>query len=104
MSNVNPIGKLTWKRPADMSDVVGFAVFQSLGEPPTKDSDSMNVGDVEEIALPIEGLPLVEGDVYYAVASVDKVGNTSDFLPFEPVTVDLIPPPAPTDAVFVKGF
>jgi hypothetical protein len=104
MSNILPIGKLTWKRPADMADVVGFEVFQSIGQPPTKDSDRVAVGDVEDVALPITGLPLVEGEVFYAVASVDKVGNTSDFLPFEPVMVDLIPPPAPTDAVFVKGF
>lgn len=104
MSNVAPIGKLTWKRPADMTDVVGFAVYQRIGEAPTKDSDHVNVGDVEEIALPIAGLPLVEGEVYYAVASLDKVGNTSDFLSFEAITVDLIPPPAPTDAVFIRGF
>lgn len=104
MSNVLPIGKLTWKRPADMADVTGFVVYQNLGEAPTKDSAHINVGNVEEIELPIAGLPLVEGDVYYAVASVDRVGNTSDFLTFDAIPVDLVPPPAPTDPVFVKGF
>lgn len=104
MALIKPQGTLSWTASAS-DDVVSYMIYQGAdGNPPTYDSPHVNVGNVTTIQLPVEGLPMVEGSVVFAVAAVDSVGNLSDLAPAAPVLIDVSAPLPPTDPIYTPGF
>lgn len=102
MALVKASGKIAWD-PSTSADVVGYRVFYSLsGEAPTYDSPFVDVGPVTEVALPLPGFPLFEGDVTFGIAAVDAVGNVSDLTPIT-VPLDEVAPAAPGNVVFIPA-
>ena len=99
MALIRPQGSLMW--PASTSeDVVSYVVFQEVGGDPTYNSPNADVGNVNLVALPIAGLPAVEGQVVFGVAAKDRVGNLSDITVTVPVLIDVTPPAAPLELVY----
>lgn len=103
MALIRPQGSLSWTA-STSTDVVSYVVYQSVdSNPPTYTSPSANVGNVLTVQLPIAGLPAVEGEVLFGVASVDSVGNISDIATVVPVLIDVTPPAPPTDVVYTAS-
>lgn len=104
MALTKPQGKITWT-PSASTDTVSYRVYQGTGgSPPTYDSPSVDVGNVTEAALPIEGLPGVEGVVVFAVAATDAAGNLSDLAAADAVLIDVTAPQPPTDVRYSAVF
>jgi hypothetical protein len=78
-------------------DVVGYKVYWAV--PPAAidyaPTNGVNVGLTTKIALPVVGMPNIDGELKIGVTAVDDVGNESDpsegTFPF-----DFIPPTPPT--------
>lgn len=78
-------------------DVVGYKIYWSI--PPVvidfSPVNGVNVGLITKIALPVVGMPTIDGELNIGVTAVDDVGNESDpaqgTFPF-----DFIPPSSPT--------
>lgn len=92
---------MSWGAPPD-PDVVGFIVRWAI--PPTaveynpEVNPGFNVGMVTQVALPLPGMPNIDGELTIGLTAVDDVGNESDpaeiTFPF-----DFIAPSPPTDLV-----
>lgn len=99
MALIRPQGSLSWSA-STSADVVGYVVYQAVGEAPTYESPSVDVGNVTRVTLPLAGLPAVEGQVVFGVVSKDGVGNLSDITVTAPVLIDVTPPVAPAEIVY----
>ena len=104
MALIKPYGKLNWQA-SPSTDTVSYRVYQGTDTaPPDYSSPSVDVGNVTEVALPIAGLPGIEGMVIFAVAAVDNAGNLSDLANAEAVLLDATPPAPPTEVHYSTGF
>lgn len=104
MALIKPQGSLSWTA-SPSTDVVSYELYQGeQGQAPTYDSPHVDVGNVTSATLPVEGLPMVEGTVIFAVAAVDAAGNKSDLAPVAPVLIDVTPPLPPIDPVYSRDF
>lgn len=104
MARIKPQGALTWTL-SESADVDHYRVYQGAdGNPPTYDSPHADVGNTNTVRLPIEGLPLVEGAVIFAVSAFDATGNESDLRLAEAILIDVTPPAPPTDIAYNPDF
>ena len=104
MALVKAQGRVSWQ-PSLSADTVSYRVYQGTDtNPPTYDSPSVDVGNVTEVALPIAGLPGVEGMVVFGVAAVDGAGNQSDLANAEAVLIDVTAPQPPTEVKYSADF
>jgi hypothetical protein len=78
-------------------DVVGYKVYWAVppGTIVYNPENGVNVGLTTKIALPLAGMPNIDGKLTIGVTAIDDVGNESDpaegTFPF-----DFIPPTGPT--------
>jgi hypothetical protein len=97
---------LNWPpSPDEATDVVSYNVYWAIPPAtlnktaPNLNPNFLNVGKVNKIALPLAGMPQVDGNLEIGVAPVDDVGNigdiVSDIFPFD------FKPPAPCGKPFL---
>lgn len=104
MARIKPQGSLSWPA-SESADVVAYCVYQGAdGNPPTYDSPFVVVGNVLSVALPVEGLPPVEGTVIFGVSAIDAAANESDIRPAEAILIDVTPPLPPAEVVYSQDF
>lgn len=71
--------KLKWE-PSRSSQVIGYRLYWAVGGDVSYDSNSVFVGNVNEIILPddIESFPLVQDTIEFGITAVNEIGNESD--------------------------
>ncbi len=100
MAKIKPRGKLAWDA-SDDATTTSYVVFQDT-KAITYDSPNVDVGKVLTVTLPIAGLPTVEGNIYFGVASSDATGNLSDIVTITPVNIDVTAPLPPKNMRYLN--
>ena len=95
--------KLSWGASTD-PDVKSYRVRWALPDQPIDYDPNTNpgvdVGLVTSVALPIPGMPNIDGELKIGVVAVDDVGNESD--PAEGVFPFDFAPPVPPSGLMVS--
>lgn len=94
---------LRWGASPD-PDVVGYKLRWALPADPIEYDPAINpgfdLGLVTSVALPVAGMPSIDGDIKLGLTAIDDVGNESD--PAEGVFPFDFSPPAPPTGLFIS--
>jgi len=91
---------LSWGASSD-ADVIGYRLRWAI--PPALidyTTPSFDVGKVTQVALPVTGMPLIDGQLTMGLTAVDDVGNESDIATLT-APFDLVAPAPPTGLMIV---